>query len=131
MSDIKLTAYQAVDRIEEVMTILKVRQMCMDDPTHEDVVNYRKRYRALQIGAEAVHKQEMYKWHNLRKNPEELPKIGYTCLCFFDNGDVSAVVRYYDCWVYNELRGLRQMSEEDVDKILAWREIEPFEGGNS
>lgn len=70
---------------------------------------------------------EKYKWHDLRKNPDDLPEIGYSCMAWFDNADVSCVVRYEDTWVYNEYYGLREMPKEDSDKIIAWREIDLFE----
>ena len=71
--------------------------------------------------------KEKYAWHDLRKNPEDLPPIAETVIAWFERGDVCAVVRYHDGYAYNEAYALRAMQIEHQSEIVAWKFPEPFE----
>ena len=66
----------------------------------------------------ALEKEQKYRWHDLRKNPNDLPESNADmCLCAF-----------------NFLEGVKEPFYDTVEKfkvkagvILAWKEIEPFE----
>lgn len=77
-------------------------------------------------------KIEKYRWHDLRKNPDDLPPeelFFKSLLCVNDQG-------YYltDCDLhYSEDAGWFE-SESDgvyITNVIAWREIEPFEEDNN
>ena len=126
MSDINLTEAQAIDRIEEVMQILKVRQMCMDDPTHEDVVDYRERYRSLQMAVEALEKREKYKWHDLRVDPDDLPVHWEEILFGTVHGllHIGAYDRTFELFIKFMDHSYVEMEKSEV---VAWKYIEPEE----
>lgn len=85
-----------------------------------------ERTEADRMAAEALEKVEKYRWHDLRKNPDDLPLVGYTVLAWFDDGNAYTCVRYNDCWAYSEYDCLREVNEENDKNIIAWREIDPF-----
>ena len=60
------------------------------------------------------------KWHDLRKNPDDLPKDNRECLCFASN---CYFVGYYD----EEYDQEWHFDEFCTDKIDAWCELPKFE----
>lgn len=71
--------------------------------------------------------QHKYRWHDLRKNPDDLPPIAEVVIAWFERGDVCAVVRYHDGYAYNEAYALREMQIEHQSEIVAWKFPELFE----
>ena len=64
-------------------------------------------------------------WHDLRKDPNDLPKDNDEKLCFYEKGKV--VARYdseYSCWetCFNNLETIIPLSV-----IIAWCELPKFE----
>lgn len=62
---------------------------------------------------------EQYKWHDLRKNPDDLPNTDrkVECRTITNKGQVNPVFGYYAgrwCCGMNS-------------NVIAWREIEPFD----
>lgn len=70
--------------------------------------------------------KEMYAWHDLRKNPQDLPDESHLVLGF--DGSEYGVAIFYRRGVYHGWA----TSGQDVEPsdIIAWRCIEPFEEGN-
>lgn len=75
-----------------------------------------------------------YTWHDIRKNPQDLPKNNIPVLAlleeydgdtffydviFFDAGDNAWIAYDQDYVTYNQ--------KEDALKVMAWKPIEPFE----
>ena len=76
---------------------------------------------SMAIAIEALEKTYKYRWHDVRKNPDDLPKEpGY-----------YLVKRQQDRWticdyvVYGYTPDRNYWST--LDNVFAWREIEPFE----
>lgn len=75
---------------------------------------------------ELLKRQKQYEWHNLRKNPEDLPKLNgrsyRPCL---------VVIHYDRMPVYAEYEIFEGYGPGfygfSLDQIIAWRYIEPFE----
>lgn len=77
---------------------------------------------------------DKYRWHDLRKNPDDLPTKEYEVV------EVWTKNRIVDICIFNKAYGFRpwystdevyvpeDMYNPETD-IIAWREIEPFEGG--
>lgn len=72
---------------------------------------------------EALEKADKYRWHDLRKNPDDLPNRDCDLLAVRDCMGLhrQAPVNFsngtwFDC-IFNET----------AEDIIAWREIEPFE----
>ena len=79
------------------------------------------------VGAaiEALKKADKYRWHDLRKNPDDLPEAdeyGRSEFVFVMTGTPE----WYSCeWAYyHHDKKLWSIYEQDV---FAWRYIEPFE----
>ena len=77
------------------------------------------------LAVEALEKADKYKWHDLRKNPDDLPEAdeyGRSEFVFVMTGTPE----WYSCeWAYyHHDKKLWSIYEQDV---FAWRYIEPFE----
>ena len=78
------------------------------------------------IVSKALKKADKYRWHDLRKNPDDLPEAdeyGRSEFVFVMTGTPE----WYSCeWAYyHHDKKLWSIYEQDV---FAWRYIEPFEG---
>ena len=82
--------------------------------------------KAWHMAIKALEKADKYRWHDLRKNPDDLPEA--------DGNSESEYVlamtgtpEWYSCeWAYyHHDKKLWSIYEQDV---FAWRYIEPFEG---
>lgn len=65
---------------------------------------------------EAVEKADIYRWHDKRKNPNDLPKDGETVLVYMKGG-------YLLLW--NACKEIFCL--ESWERVIAWKYIEPFE----
>lgn len=85
---------------------------------------------AMMMAIEALEDAEKYKWHDLRKDPYDLPDAEYgesdTVLCQKEIG--TYILLYFDGgnWCYPT--GECYERNKDSQKIIAWRYIEPFGG---
>lgn len=71
---------------------------------------------------------DKYRWHDLRKNPNDLPKIDDMVLvCFEWKGKFSGDI--YTDYVTSYHNGILfdGFQIDGLYKVIAWREIEPFE----
>ena len=76
-------------------------------------------YKATESLIDMVEKEEKYKWHDLRKNPNDLPKDGLDIVVWNSGADkFSMTASPY--WV-------RNCAKDSGYNIVAWKEIEPFE----
>lgn len=79
-----------------------------------------KVYPAVKMAVEALDKREKYRWHDLRKDPQDYPtKGGYLLLRILIKTLGRETYGVVECWADCE-------KEKDID-VLAWRYIEPFE----
>ena len=92
------------------------------------ITDYRKQipeyYEAIEMAVDAIEKADKYRWHDLRKNPDDLPE---------DNGYgkseyvlvMIGTPEWYSCeWAYyHHDKKLWSIYEQNV---FAWRYIEPF-----
>jgi len=82
-----------------------------------------------------LEKQEKYKWHDLRKNPEDLPEIPHWTN-YSEAVEVVVSGGIYDTAVYGKRGFLGGLEGEfswftESEPIIAWRYIEPFEEGDT
>lgn len=75
----------------------------------------------------AIDKMDKYRWHDLRKNPDDLPPDGQEVLLLLDS--LSETVESYWLGWYVEKDNVFATDECDFerDEIKAWKYIEPFE----
>ena len=94
------------------------------------ITDYRKQipeyYEAIEMAVEALEKADKYRWHDLRKNPDDLPEAigdGYESEYVL----VMTGTPEWNSWeqaYYHHDKKLWSTYEQDV---FAWRYIEPFE----
>ena len=84
---------------------------------------------------EALEKEEKYHWHNLRKNPEDLPKK-LSGIYLFENkwgqvfkGTFRAVgdIKLFETHIYSKEHGGDIWIQYKTCNVVRWKEIEPFE----
>ena len=78
------------------------------------------------IERELHNAQYKYKWHDLRKNPEDLPEISNKAVL---TGHVMCGRRCYAVCQYTEYGFEDGINPAELlnMSVIAWREIEPFE----
>lgn len=76
---------------------------------------------------------DMYRWHDLRKSPEDIPNTGMRVLlcCIYESCTQIKVHRSYvsGCFYGNEAIRDDEDYLENREKhhVIAWRYIEPFD----
>ena len=101
-----------------------------DEEVGEDVYDSTSKVNELlqlnKIVSKALKKADKYKWHDLRKNPDDLPEAigdGYESDYVFV---MTGTPEWYSCeWAYYH-HGKRLWSIYEQN-VFAWRYIEPFE----
>lgn len=78
--------------------------------------------KAIDAAIEALEKADKYRWHDLRKNPDDLPYMDGDYLCFIDNEPYSycSVCEWDNPNWYN-------YNGTESDNVIAWQYIEPLE----
>ncbi len=64
---------------------------------------------------------EQYQWHNLLKDPGDLPKMNKNVLFATTDGTIAEGEWNYTCWI--QYRWTTHRSNEEV---IAWKEMDPF-----
>lgn len=81
----------------------------------------------------ALESLKKYAWHDLRKNPEDLPKEGQRILFytipFDDEYELRTWTGMYSCndFCNDDYEACVTNGSYGVEEVIAWREIEPFE----
>lgn len=71
---------------------------------------------------------DKYRWHDLRKDPNDLPKESKQVLVIFDNGDVSAAFMTLHGRIGNRvIKSWTGYKNVPLEYPIAWCEINPFE----
>ena len=98
----------------------------VDDVVYDDISRIDELLQLNKIVSKALEKSDKYKWHDLRKNPDDLPEADE-----YGYGSEYVLVmigtpEWNDCeWAYyNHNTRLWSTYEQN---IFAWRYIEPFE----
>ena len=89
---------------------------------------YRKQipeyYKAIEMAVEALEKADKYRWHDLRKNPDDLPEAD-------EFGGSDYVLVKTGCFEWNDMKKAyysHNKKQWSIDEyVFAWRYIEPFE----
>ena len=98
----------------------------VDDVVYDDISSVDELLQLNKIVIKALKKVDKYKWHDLRKNPDDLPEAdeyGRSEFVFVMVGTPE----WYGCeWAYYH-HDKKEWSIYEQD-VFAWRYIEPFEG---
>lgn len=102
---------------------LKTLNRCQCECTGRECDKCEEAYDAIQ---KIVEKADKYRWHDLLENPDNLPEYDHNVL-------VCTSSNWYGIWSRTTFDGEIDIWEnehamyEDIDEVIAWREIEPFE----
>ena len=108
-----MTNKEAIEQFKERLAITDYRQQT---PEY---------YEAIEMAVEALEKADKYRWHDLRKNPDDLPEADGN-----SESDYVLVMIGTPEWnnweqaYYHHGKRLWSTYEQNV---FAWRYIEPFE----
>ena len=108
-----MTNKEAIEQLKERLAITDYRQQ---------IPEY---YEAIEMAVEALEKADKYRWHDLRKNPDDLPEAiggGYESeyvLVMIGTPEWNSWEQAY----YHHGKRLWSTYEQNV---FAWRYIEPF-----
>lgn len=99
-----------------------------------DLVDITKKYGDLKAEYDKLkEKAEMYRWHDLRKDPEDLPENNEFVLVAVryatDKGNEEPCYFVGECYdgYWETCMHHDCMDVDDGDKVIAWRYIEPLE----
>ena len=76
---------------------------------------------AKELGLKAIEKVEKYCWHDMRKNPEDLPEIMSEIVYIFTEKGKNK--KYSNTARYSE----SVLKSDEVFEYIAWKYMEPFE----
>ena len=97
----------------------------VDDDVYDDISKIDEILKLNKIVSKALEKADKYKWHDLRKNPDDLPEADGN-----DESDYVLVMIGTPEWDHCELvyynHNRRVWSSLYEQNVFAWRYIEPF-----
>ena len=109
----------------------------IDEDVYDDISRVDEILQLNKIVSKALKKADKYRWHDLRKNPDDLPvKAEYVEVITDEHDDIPLSIQYDDAIMqFGERRILLgyvdsvfiEWEAERRGKIIAWRYIEPFE----
>ena len=108
-----MTNKEAIEQLKERLAITDYRQQ---------IPEY---YEAIEMAVEALEKADKYRWHDLRKNPDDLPEA--------DGNSESDYVLVmigtpeWNSWEQAYYHHDKKMWSTYDQNVFAWRYIEPFE----
>ena len=93
------------------------------------ITDYRKQipeyYEAIEMAVEALEKADKYRWHDLRKNPDDLPEADGNSES--DYVLVMTGTPEWNSWEQAYYHHDKKLWSTYEQNVFAWRYIEPFE----
>ena len=108
-----MTIKDAIEQFKERLAITDYRQQ---------IPEY---YEAIEMAVEALEKADKYRWHDLRKNPDDLPEAiggGYESEYVL----VMIGTPEWNSWEQAYYHHGKKMWSTYEQNVFAWRYIEPF-----
>ena len=108
-----MTNKEAIEQFKERLAITDYRQQT---PEY---------YEAIEMAVEALEKADKYRWHDLRKNPDDLPEAiggGYES----DYVLVMIGTPEWNSWEQAYYHHGKRLWSTYEQNVFAWRYIEPF-----
>lgn len=103
-------------------TAVEIVKLCLADNKNFNVIN------ALKTLVKFVNDYDKYRWHDLRKNPEDLPKEdGAYLACYLFKGFEGWGVPKRVVYLTTEFNCGKFCKTNHRNELLAWKEIEEFE----
>lgn len=97
----------------------------VDDDVYDDISKIDEILKLNKIVSKALEKADKYKWHDLRKNPDDLPEA--------DGNDESDYVLVmigtpeWNSWEQAYYHHGKRLWSTYEQNVFAWRYVEPFE----
>lgn len=106
--------------IKKAISVLRGMKplICQTKISYDDYLDYDE---AVYVVDEQINK---YKWHDLRKNPYDLPKykgVSKPYEVIYDKNSGASCLHGFEWWKDNEYWWTTSWD------VIAWREIEPFD----
>lgn len=96
--------------------------ICQTNISHDDYLDYKE---AIRVIDEQINK---YKWHDLQKNPDDLPeKFKDVYVCVLNRGKKTYNRTWLDGYAWRNATSKRA-THYQKGSVIAWREIDQFEG---
>ena len=109
-----MTNKEAIEQFKERLAITDYRQQ---------IPEY---YEAIEMAVDALEEADKYRWHDLRKNPDDLPEaIGDGYESEYVLVAIGTPKWYYCEWAYYN-HDKKVWSTHEQQDGFAWRYIEPF-----
>ena len=131
-------AFAVFQQIESKKYTKDEKYEAIHDVINAATINSITKKQVLNVVSWLFNKQQKYRWHDLRKNPDDLPDVEHRRKAFFyvvQAGTEArpAILQYkkeFGFGIYNEFGNGPKFTGIDIDlvpPIVAWKEIEEFE----
>lgn len=135
------TAISAMEELQEYhktgLSFKQVADTIFELGATKRVLGHYQQLGTLEEVREALEKAEKYHWHNLRENPDDLPK-NLSGIYLFENkwgqvfkGTFRAVgdIKLFEAHIYSKEHGGDIWLQYKTCNVVWWKEIDPFEEG--
>ena len=109
-----MTNKEAIEQLKERLAITDYRQQ---------IPEY---YEAIEMAVDALKKADKYRWHDLRKNPDDLPE-GFEVSYESDYVLVMIGMPEWNHWEWAYYHHDKKLWSTYEQNVFAWRYVEPFE----
>lgn len=117
-------AFAVFQQIESKKYTKDEKCEAIHDVINAATINGITKRQVLDVVSYLFEEQNKYRWHDLRKNPDDLPEDNKDVLVSVKNGCVNRTRHDFYGWI----NATSKLSYHYSDKsVLAWREIEEFE----
>ena len=110
--------------------LLLVRESCGEHCTRQYENGCKSCSDAYDLIESVVDKYDKYRWHDLRKDPSDLPVYSeMVCVALkYADGDILTTAKVYnhDSEMFDGYHVVGYYETGLITEVIAWREIEPF-----
>lgn len=98
----------------------------VDDVVYDDISSVDEILQLNKIISKALKKADKYRWHDLRKNPDDLPEADGNSESDYVLAMIGAPE--WNSWEQAYYKHDKQLWSTYEQNVFAWRYIEPFKG---
>lgn len=117
-------AFAVFQQIESKKYTKDEKYESIHDVINAATINSITKKQVLNVVSWLFNKQQKYRWHDLRKNPADLPEDNKDVLVTIKGGCVNRTWHDSCGWRNATAKKARYYSN---DRVIAWKEIEEFE----
>lgn len=131
-------AFAVFQQIESKKYTKDEKYEVIHDVINAATINSITKRQVLDVASYLFEEQNKYRWHDLRKNPDDLPDVEHRRKAYFHVVQAGkearpAILQYkkeFGFGIYNEFGNGPKFTGIDTDlvaPVVAWKEIEEFE----